>query len=232
MILAAFLAAFIAAPGQDAAPDHAPQWASAPRVEFPQAAVGHADQGRVSLACVVETDGNTRDCTVESEEPAGVGFGQAALDAAPGFRFTPASRNGSVVVETIRFNLSFRTEAPSSTSGANRAPDQLQQVFSLIDRLGFTSGECAPHLEPQRRDELRAGLIALSGGQTLPVLDQVLFGGFGRGLASVQGQAPDQTPNADFCASALASAQRAVDADSETIDRIRASFPSAAERTP
>jgi hypothetical protein len=44
--------------------------------------------GAVTTSCVVETDGRLTHCVVETERPAGAGFGQAAIDGARTARIT------------------------------------------------------------------------------------------------------------------------------------------------
>jgi hypothetical protein len=68
--------------------------------------------------CRVGEDGTLVGCKVAGEEPAGLGFGDAALAAAPGMRANLWSRDGlrtpgAHVVVPLRFNAD---DAPKSGS--------------------------------------------------------------------------------------------------------------------
>ncbi|MBL0968968.1 MAG: TonB family protein [Brevundimonas sp.] len=49
---------------------------------------GSPEHGQVQVSCLVNRDGTLSDCRVEREEPAGAGFGEAALRAASQTRVT------------------------------------------------------------------------------------------------------------------------------------------------
>jgi TonB family protein len=77
----------------------APVWTSRPagadmaRV-YPPAALRKGLQGRATMTCRVDDAGRLRACRVESESPAGAGFGDAALQIADRFQMTSMSRDG------------------------------------------------------------------------------------------------------------------------------------------
>jgi protein TonB len=60
---------------------------------FPTRALARGQSGRVVLDCTVAVDGRIA-CAVESEDPAGWGFGEASLRAASHFRVAPATADG------------------------------------------------------------------------------------------------------------------------------------------
>lgn len=70
-----------------------PVWARQPRVEFPERAMSQGIQeGRAIVSCAALPAGGLHDCRVESEQPAGAGFGAAAITGAIQYgRLTPAS---------------------------------------------------------------------------------------------------------------------------------------------
>ena len=53
--------------------------------------------GRAVIQCAISADGAPGGCTVQSESPAGDGFGQAALGLARKFKFKPKTVNGVAV---------------------------------------------------------------------------------------------------------------------------------------
>lgn len=64
------------------------EWATEPTADQIEAARPAAAPGRgyVSLSCRVMPDGALSECEVKSEQPAGVGFGAAALTLTPRYR--------------------------------------------------------------------------------------------------------------------------------------------------
>ncbi|HVI34390.1 hypothetical protein [Phenylobacterium sp.] len=75
-----------------------PAWASIPtpqdfQATFPQTQNG-VNSVRVALICTAQPGGALADCAVDREEPAGQGYGQAALALAPKFRVAAWSTDG------------------------------------------------------------------------------------------------------------------------------------------
>jgi TonB family protein len=64
---------------------------------YPRAALRQRLGGRAVIQCVVGVDGALGQCTVTSEDPPDLGFGDAALNMAPSFRFRPMTRDGRPV---------------------------------------------------------------------------------------------------------------------------------------
>lgn len=86
-----------------------PEWVSRPvhpERFYPRAAFMRGVEGRVELACFVETDGRLT-CEVASEQPAGMGFAEAALEIARAHVMRPAMRNGVPVRAHYRMVVPF-----------------------------------------------------------------------------------------------------------------------------
>lgn len=75
-----------------------PAWASIPTAQDFQATFPQTQNGvnsvRVALVCTAQPGGALADCAVDREEPAGQGYGQAALALAPKFRVAAWSTDG------------------------------------------------------------------------------------------------------------------------------------------
>ena len=61
---------------------------------YPVAALRLGVSGQTQIDCFVAADGKPYDCSVLSEDPAGFGFGEAALRLAPHFQMTPGVEPG------------------------------------------------------------------------------------------------------------------------------------------
>lgn len=74
---------------------------------YPKSAQAQSVEGSAELSCLVNVAGDLRSCTVKSENPAGFGFGEAALYMAPLLKMKPATQDGVPVQvpTTIPFNF-------------------------------------------------------------------------------------------------------------------------------
>ncbi len=93
-----------------------PNWVQRPTATdfetfYPPGARGAGVQGNVSLDCAVSTEG-ALDCHVTSEEPAGWGFGEAAVQISRRFLMNPAAVDGHPVGGgRYLFRIPFRMSA-------------------------------------------------------------------------------------------------------------------------
>ncbi|HYD89490.1 MAG TPA: hypothetical protein VEA80_18565 [Vitreimonas sp.] len=71
---------------------------------YPFFALFFGVRGRAVLLCVVQRDGSLADCDIESEEPEGWGFGQAAAEITRYFRADPRLAGGYVRAP-VRFEV-------------------------------------------------------------------------------------------------------------------------------
>lgn len=75
---------------------------------YPQRAQEREQQGRVQLLCEIQEDGSIT-CSIDSEEPAGWGFGEAALRVSRHYRAAPTTDTGeSTAGKTTRVIIRFR----------------------------------------------------------------------------------------------------------------------------
>lgn len=83
-----------------------PGWVDRPTPSWPaEALVAGATSGTVALSCRAETDGTLTDCQIDSETPAGAGFGAEALRAAARARLSPRTVEGVAAEGRVRFNV-------------------------------------------------------------------------------------------------------------------------------
>lgn len=112
--LAPGLALAVAIAGPVAAAETATDWLKGPTPEdlmtvWPREALKKGFGGRATIACQVSLQGALRDCSVESETPAGSGFGAAAIALTPQFLMKPATRDGQPVVSAVLIPVIFPT---------------------------------------------------------------------------------------------------------------------------
>jgi TonB family protein len=84
-----------------------PRWIDVPSPSYPISADGDLVSGTVVLICLVSTEGRPETCQVASEDPAGNGFGEAALEAAGRARLSPRMVDGVPTAGQIRFVIRF-----------------------------------------------------------------------------------------------------------------------------
>lgn len=105
--------------------DKDPDWLRKPSSNdlmtvWPRAAYAAGIDGRATIICLVNTQGALFDCVVRSEQPAGMGFGAAAIALTPQFMMRPASLKGQPVVSMVSIPLNFRTGGAKSGVGAQQ----------------------------------------------------------------------------------------------------------------
>ena len=105
-----------------------PVWERAPSYSqvaaaYPSRAREARKSGRVSLDCVLADDGLFDTCLVMNEEPAGYGFGAAAVELARSFRTAPTLPNGkSVQGGVVKLPFTFSTAMLSAGPLASGSP--------------------------------------------------------------------------------------------------------------
>jgi TonB family protein len=78
---------------------------------YPAAAMERYKSGTATLECAVAHSGVLTDCQVESESPADVGFGDAALKMAPDMAMNPWTSQGTPL-DGLKVRVPFRMERP------------------------------------------------------------------------------------------------------------------------
>jgi len=93
-----------------------PDWLETPTSEdfdavYPLAARQNDIEGGARLRCEALTTGALVGCEVVSEQPEGLGFGEAALLITPKFRMAPGTRDGTPVTSTVHIPIVFKLES-------------------------------------------------------------------------------------------------------------------------
>jgi protein TonB len=75
---------------------------------YPERAQRLEQSGSVTLQCTVNARGNVENCSIQSEDPANFGFGDAAIRLSRLFRMKPRQANGQPVEGgTVRIPIRF-----------------------------------------------------------------------------------------------------------------------------
>ena len=133
-MLIGILAATVVASGGVDAGFTPPDWAKRLQPEdirgvWPSLAQRSGIGGKVAIDCRVNIHGLVEDCRVLSEEPAGQGFGGAALLLTPQMLFRPARRNGVPEPSRITVPITF------ASGGLAHAPEIVPTVtVAMLDR--------------------------------------------------------------------------------------------------
>ena len=75
---------------------------------YPAAAKLRGVTGKVELICILNAEGAFTDCRVVREDPAGEGFGAAALRTVPAFRAAPAVPGFPMAGQRVRMPINFK----------------------------------------------------------------------------------------------------------------------------
>ena len=124
--------------------DANPDWMKKPTAQdlagaFPVAAAKKRVDGKATIKCQADVAGFLQKCAVMTEAPAGLGFGQAALQLAPQFRMKPKIRGGKPVPTddvTIPVNWQgFSNYQPPSMPAASLVLDPPWEITPTADQV-------------------------------------------------------------------------------------------------
>lgn len=133
---------------------------------YPEAARYQDVTGRVVLMCIVRSDTHT-DCTIESEEPTGWGFGSAALSISGSFRLLPMVRDGQTL-ETgrVRVPVAFRLADEDRPDPSQLSPE-LREFMENWPEPDLPSWDMAPTASEVAAEYPRAALAAHVRGRAI-----------------------------------------------------------------
>jgi TonB family protein len=129
--------------GQAAGQDRPVDWLKKPTENdllavFPRAALMAGVGGSATVNCIATVQSTLRDCHVKSEDPPGMGFGEAALVLTRQLQMRPAIKNGVPVEDRVNIPIHF-PKLPADV--AARLLPQKQPPFG--SRLHDSSSEAA-----------------------------------------------------------------------------------------
>jgi len=126
-----------------------PVWAERPSGEsfadaYPQAAMRQNVLGDATLDCVVQAGGMLA-CAPIDEQPAGWGFGEAAMQMSHGFRMGERSQEGQVTLgRHVRLPIHFRLSFPEPPVA--ETPPEIR-AFLIAEGQRFAIWEAAPNYD-------------------------------------------------------------------------------------
>ncbi|MBA4792186.1 MAG: energy transducer TonB [Phenylobacterium sp.] len=118
----------------DAELDTLPDWLRMPTPQdlhavAPAEAIRKGVGGRATLVCLVSRQGALFDCAVESETPAGMGFGAAAIALTPQLLMKPGTKNGEPVVSRTHIPFDFTGLERGMSGRYARVPPPVSRYF-------------------------------------------------------------------------------------------------------
>lgn len=155
-----------------------PDWRERPDAEafarhFPEVPQFLSIEGRVTIRCTVDVDGQLYACASVSVEPAGLGFEQSAVALGSHFRMAPRDLSGQAVVgREVRIPLRFalpkaQAASPPASLPSRRAPPQ-DALVAAREALRL-SGE-VDRLESQLDRNWRAAMARSRETTDLPTV--------------------------------------------------------------
>ncbi len=119
-----------------------PDWVRKPTPEevwwaYPQAARKAIVEGKATIRCMVDETGNPQLCVILSEEPAGMGFGQAAVSLRTSMKFRPKTVDGKYVPDEVTIPVNFTLEpellpSPPEAPLSARQRALAQELIALL----------------------------------------------------------------------------------------------------
>lgn len=145
-----------------------PAWLVAIEPEMPAFAALMGVDGYAQLGCIARETGTLTDCVVEEEVPAGLGFGEAALDATFAGRMRPKTVDGvpkpARVTFRARFTADMGTAAPPPAyAGPEPSSEALDVARRIVREVLPSRADAFPSLFRLRDPEATARLEAVHG---------------------------------------------------------------------
>jgi TonB family protein len=116
-----------------------PDWLTRPNADelgrlYPSWALKRRLGGQAVISCVVNVHGLLEACKIDSESPAGWGFGAAALALAPTFSMRPAMGSDGPVPGTVRIPIIFHV-AGGYAASTDRPATAMESAYGGGSRL-------------------------------------------------------------------------------------------------
>ena len=150
--------------------------------EYPPLAMLMNMGGKAVISCKATTEGRLDDCHLDSEEPAGLGFGAATVRASAYFTVKPARRGGTPVAAMVTIPLKWQMDPNAKTAPEPEAPlppvsaaslSLARQTLVLQDMKAHALANWQPWLDQQSAQLVQSG-DAQSGQRVLDALHQGL----------------------------------------------------------
>lgn len=168
-----------------------PDWIERPSGDdfanyFPRLAELLAISGRTMMRCDVSATGTLENCNVTQEQPAGLGFGAAALKMSQFFRMKPMSVDGAPVAGAkINIPIVFaepRLDAAPPAAAPPDGPSPSPRALELARRIAAAS--YGPARMQAIADQVRKTIVAQQLGASLTEQQQAVIDDFAEAMAA------------------------------------------------
>jgi TonB family protein len=141
-------------------------------LNYPKGALAKRLNGNATITCLVNAGGLLIDCSVVSEEPAGEGFGAAAVSMAAKFKMRPLTRDGAPVEGgTVRIPLRFQLPTAPTSAAVSTLPSPPQsmstlsqwEIFARCYSYSAAEAELDPTSPPAQTGAVRYGSLVEFG---------------------------------------------------------------------
>ena len=134
--------------------------------EYPPLAMLMNMGGTAVISCKATTEGRLDDCHLDSEEPAGLGFGAATVRASAYFTVKPARRGGTPVAAMVTIPLKWQMDPNAKIAPQPEAPlppvsaaslSLARQTLILQDMKAHALANWQPWLDQQSAQLVQSG---------------------------------------------------------------------------
>jgi TonB family protein len=137
------------------------QWLERPSLrsdDYPAAALLEDLSGEATIACSADAEGHPTDCRIESESPAGYGFGEAARTVVMRGRIDPSSLSGENGADVFTVRIPFSVSIEGSSDVPDEARRQLDEGPWAVLRCRVTADRRAEDCVVLAESEPGAGI--------------------------------------------------------------------------
>lgn len=106
--------------------------------EYPPLALAMNLSGRATVTCRAEVDGRVDECRINSEQPAGLGFGAAAVRMTAYMSMKPATIDGQAIAAPITVPFNFKPFEAYTATPLPKLPPASPEALAIARRIVAT----------------------------------------------------------------------------------------------